>query len=89
MYIVGAPNLPFFCVGTSFIIVGISKGHDYFLGTSPPRGGIEGPQSCHWIPIPLVFFVQATLLAPHMGHLNFSLKNAPSRPLAEEDKKRV
>ncbi len=29
-----------------------------------------------------LFGNQGALLAPHMGHLNFSLKNAPSRPLA-------
>jgi hypothetical protein len=27
---------------------------------------------------------QETLLAPHMGHLNFSLKKAPSRPLTKQ-----
>lgn len=37
LYVVGAPNFPCFFVGTSFIIMGISKGSRLFLGdlTSP------------------------------------------------------
>ena len=74
------PKFPIFFVWARLLLSLESlKGHDYFLGTSPPGVAFEGPEGAIRFPI------QAALLAPHMGHLNFSLKNAPSRPLAEED----
>ena len=90
LYVVGAPNFAiFFCGHIFFIIMGISKG-SRLISWGPHLPG------WHWgspvVPLDshsVGLFVQAALLAPHMGHLNFSLKNAPSRPLAEEDKKGV
>ena len=84
MYIVGAPNFPCFFCGHIFYHHGnLKRVTTISWGPHLPGVAFEGPEGAIRFPI------QAALLAPHMGHLNFSLKNAPSRPLAEEDKKRV